>query len=189
MEKELFISTLKEKTGVDNLSERTIDEVASLFLPDFADDASITDDSWKVPVQMVKTMSGQLRHDLSGGINDFKTKFEEESKAAQQKAIADAVAAAKAEWEKEHGGNGGESGSGDSADLDKKIAAAVAKATAEQNKAFETLNKQFGDYMKLVSEREKAQAVTNVRDQIKNYLSAVVLRRMNMPLKSVWRNL
>ena len=172
MEKDLFISTLKEKTGVDNLSERTIDEVATMFLPQFADDSQITDDTWKLPIQMVKTMSGQLRHDLSGGINAFKTQFETDNKAAQEKAIADAIAAAKAEWEKNKGGDGGQGGqqNQNQPDLDARIAEAVAKATGEQAKAFETLSKQFSDYMAQVAEEKKTQTIANVRDQIRDYL-------------------
>ena len=80
MEKELFQTTLLEKAKaannnapIDNLSERTISEVVGMFLPQFADDENITDESWAIPVQMVKTLSGQLRHDTSTGINDFPT--------------------------------------------------------------------------------------------------------------------
>lgn len=172
MEKEKLISTLKEKAGVDNLSDRTIDEVATMFLPQFADDEKITDESWQFPVQMVKTMSGQLRHDLSGGINAFKTQFETDTKAAQEKAIADAVSAAKAEWEKAHPIQEPpkQEPPKTEPDLDAKIADAVAKATTEQVKAFEKLSKQFSDYMAQVEEEKKAVAVNSVREQIKDYL-------------------
>lgn len=177
MEKEALISALKEKTGVDNLSERTIDEVATMFLPQFADDEKITDDTWKLPVQMVKTMSGQLRHDLSGGINDFKTKFEANNKDTQAAAIAKAVADAKAEWEKQHGEGGSDGKDGKGADqgaddLEAKIAAAVAKATETQQKAFEDLNTKFSDYMKQVEEEKKNAFTSNIREQIKSYLLA-----------------
>ena len=166
MEKELFISQLKEKTGVDNLSERTIDEVATMFLPQFADDSKITDETWKFPIQVVKSMSGQLRHDLSGGINDFKTKFENDNKDIQAKAIADAIAAAKAEWEKEHGNQ-------NQPDIDKKIADAIASAmsglTGDEG-AIGKLSKQFSDFLTQVAEEKKTRAIANVRDQIMDYL-------------------
>ena len=171
MEKEALISALKEKSQVDNLSERTIDEVATMFLPTFADDEKITDDTWVLPLQMVKTMSGQLRHDLSGGISAFKNQFETENKAAQEKAIAEAVAAAKAEWEiARQGQEPPKPGPDKNVDLEAKIAEAVAKATGEQTKAFETLSKQFSDYMKQVAEEKRVLAVTNVREQIRNFL-------------------
>lgn len=177
MEKELFISTLKEKTGVDNLSERTIDEVAAMFLPQFADDEKITDDLWKIPVQMVKTMSGQLRHDLSGGINAFKTQFEAENKDAQAKAIADAIAAAKADWEKNHPAPVPPKPEPpkNEPDIDQKIADAMAKAMAGltgEDGALGKLSKQFGDYMAQVAEEKKAQSIATVRDQIRDYLIA-----------------
>ena len=168
MEKEALIQSLKEKSQIDNLSERTIDEVATMFLPQFADDEKITDESWGLPVQMLKTMSGQLRHDLSGGINAFKTQFETENKDAQAKAIADAIAAAKAEWEKNNKPGGAEPPKTE--DLEAKIAEAVAKATGEQTKAFEELSKKFGEYMAQVAEEKKTQTIANTREQLKNYL-------------------
>lgn len=176
MEKELFISTLKGKTGVDNLSERTIDEVAAMFLPQFADDEKITEESWNFPVQVIKTMSGQLRHDLSLGVNTFKTQYEADNKAANAKAIEDAIAAAKAEWEK---GQKAEPTKAEPTktepepDIDKKIADAMAKAMeglAGENGALGKLSKQFSDYMVQVAEEKKAQVVTNARDLIRDYL-------------------
>ena len=167
MDKEALIQTLKEKTGVDNLSERTIDEVATILLPQFADDTKITDESWALPVQMVKTMSGQLRHDLSGGISAFKTQYETEQKAVNEKAVAEAIAAAKEEWEKNHQTPAPQK---PDADIEARIADAVAKATGEQTKAFETLSKQFSDYMKAQEAKEKAATEAGVRSQIRNYL-------------------
>lgn len=171
MEKEALISALKEKAGVDNLSDRTIDEVATLFLPQFADDEKITDESWNFPVQMVKTMSGQLRHDLSEGINDFKIKYEADNKEAQAKAIADAVAAEKAKWEKENPKTKPETKPDreQDQDIDKKIADAVGKAisglTGEEG-AFGKLSKQFSDYLKSQEEKEKTATEDQMRSEI-----------------------
>ena len=176
MEKEALISALKEKSQVDNLSERTIDEVANMFLPMFAEDDKITDDSWKLPVQMVKTMSGQLRHDLSGGINDFKTKFAADNKDAQAKAIADAIAAAKVEWEKANPkpeAKKPEKKEEPNQDVDQKVADAVAKAIAGltgEEGTLGKLSKQFSDFLTQQAEKDKAAAVANVREQIKSYL-------------------
>ena len=41
MEKNLLIQNLKTKAGVDNLSDRTYDEVATLFLSQFAEDDKV----------------------------------------------------------------------------------------------------------------------------------------------------
>ena len=87
MEKNLLIQNLKSKAGVDNLSDRTYDEVATLFLPQFTEDDKITDESYAAPLQVLKTMSGQLRHEVADGITKGKTQWETEQKAAQQKAI------------------------------------------------------------------------------------------------------
>ena len=178
MEKEALIQNLKEKSQIDNLSERTIDEVATLFLSQFAEDDKITDESWNLPVQMLKTMSGQLRHDLSGGINDFKTKFEADNKDAQAKAIADAIAAAKAEWEKNLPKPDPDKGDGEGKnkqpqDVDKKIADALAKAmeslTGDEG-ALGKLSKQFSDFLTQQAEEKKQLSISNVRDQIREYL-------------------
>ena len=169
MEKEALISALKEKAQVENLSERTYDEVATMFLPQFADDGKITDETWNLPVQMVKTMSGQLRHDLSGGISAFKSQFETENKTAQEKAIADAIAAAKAEWEKNNP-KPNTTEPDKKEDLEAKIADAIAKATGEQSKAFEELNKKFSDYIAQVEEEKKTRAIADMRDRVRDYL-------------------
>lgn len=172
MEKEALISALKEKAGVDNLSERTYDEVATMFLPQFADDEKITEETWKFPLQMVKSMSGQLRHDLSGGISAFKTQFETDNKAAQEKAIADAIAAAKAEWEKANGGGNSnqQNQQNNQPDIDQKIADAMAKAisglTGEEG-AIGKLSKQLSDYLTQQAEKEKAATEEQMRSELR----------------------
>ena len=177
MEKELFQSTLLDKAKaannnapIDNLSERTISEVVSMFLPQFADDTKITDESWTLPVQMVKTLSGQLRHDTSLGINDFKTKFETEQKAAMEKAKQDAIDAFKAEWEKTHPK---QEPPKDAGDVDQKVADAVAKAMAGitgDEGAIGKLSKQFSEFLAAQAEKEKAITVANAREQVRDYL-------------------
>lgn len=183
MEKELFQTTLMEKakaannnSPIDNLSERTISEVVNMFLPSFADDTKITDESWKVPVEMVKTMSGQLRHDMSGGIAAFKTQFETEQKAQMEKDKQAAIDAFKAEWEKNHQTTtttSTQETTKTEPDIDKKIADAMAKAmeglTGEEG-ALGKLSKQFSDYLKTQAEKEKAATEADVRSQVREYL-------------------
>lgn len=171
MEKELFLSTLKGKAQVDNLSDRTFDEMAAIWLPQFADDSKITDESWTIPVQMLKTMSGQLRHDVSLGIASGKSQWENDAAAKSQKAIEDAVAKAKEEWLK--GNPTPKPAEKPSEDIDKKIADAIANAmkglTAEDG-AIGKLGKQFSDYMAQVAEERKTQTVESVRSQVRDYL-------------------
>lgn len=172
MEKELFLTTLKGKAQVDNLSDRTYDEVATLWLPQFADDEKITEDSWKLPVQMLKTMSGQVRHEVSTGIAGGKTKWEEEAASAKQKAIDEAIAAAKAEWEKAHPTAKKEGGE-DPKDEPVDVAAEVKKqleALTGEGGAIGKLSKQFSDYLAQQAAKEKAATEASTREQVREYL-------------------
>ena len=174
MEKNLLIENLKTKAGVDNLSDRTFDEVATVFLPQFADDEKITDDSYALPIQMLKTMSGQLRHEVADGITKGKTQWETEQKTAQQKAIEDAIAAAKAEWEKQNPKQETkQEPPKQEPSLEEKIAAAVAKAmegvTGEEG-SIGKLTKQFTDYIAKTEQEKKDALVNKIREDLKSYL-------------------
>lgn len=174
MEKELFITTLKGKAGVDNVSDRSFEEVAGLFLPQFADDEKITDELWNIPVSMIKTMSGQLRHDLSTGINDFKTKSEAEQKAQLEKEKQAAIDAFKAQWEKEHPTPAPKPEEKKTEpDIDAKLAefekTMLAKMTGDDS-AFGKLSKQFSDFMSQVAAEKQAQTEASIREQVKDYL-------------------
>ena len=167
MDKQSFITSLKEKAGVDNISERSYEEVANLFATQFEDDEKVTDETWNVPVQIVKTMSGQNRHDVSAAIKEFKTQSEADQKAAIEKAVAEA----KAEWEKAQ--KGAETTDTDKADVDKKVSdaveAAIAKITGEDG-AFGKLSKQFSDYLASQAAKEKAATEADIRNQVREYL-------------------
>lgn len=177
MEKNLLIQNLKSKAGIDNLSDRTYDEVATVLLPQFADDEKITDESWNLPIQMLKSMSGQLRHEVADGITKGKTQWETEQKAVQQKAIDDAMAAFKAQWEKDHPDpNKSDPNKPDpnaEKTLEEKIAAAVAKAmegvTGEEG-SIGKLTKQFTDYMAKTEQEKKDAIVNKIREDLKSYL-------------------
>ena len=194
MEKELFISTLKGKAEVDNLSERTIEEIATMFLPQFTDDTKVTDESWKLPVQMLKTMSGQLRHDTSEGINAFKTKYESDNKNAQQKAIDDAIAKAKAEWEK----NNGEKEPDDNNGKDEGIEQVLAKAFENYNKKLFGEDGKGGvigsqlnttaEFIKTQTEAQEKAMLGNLGTDLKNFLkeeNATKEFAINLAVKNV----
>ena len=181
MEKIQFQTTLLDKVKaannnvqVDNLSDRSISEIVELFYPSFTDDEKITDESWNVPVQMIKTMSGQLRHDTSAGINAFKTKFEEESKTTNQKAIDDAVAAFKAQWEKDHPTSTPPKPE-DKPDVTKLVAEQVAeqmKALTGEGSEFQKLSKQFSDYLAAQALKDKAASEEELRKQVLKHVIA-----------------
>lgn len=170
MEKELFITTLKGKAGVDNVSDRSFEEVAGLFLPQFEDDEKITDESWNLPVQYIKTMSGQIRHDMSAGIKDFQTRYEAELKAQLEKDKQAAIDAFKAQWEKDHPSTPPKN---EEPDIDNKLAelekTIMGKLTGEGSE-FGKLSKQFGDFMKMMAAEKKAQTEASIREQVKDYL-------------------
>ena len=175
MEKNLLIENLKTKAGVDNLSDRTFDEVATIFLPQFAEDDKITEDSYKLPLQMLKTMSGQLRHEVAEGINKGKSQWETDQKAAQQKAIDDAMAAFKTQWEKDHPTTTPPANDPlkDEKTLEEKITEAVAAAmgglTAEEG-AIGKLTKQFTEYIQKTEQDKKDAIVNKIREDLKDYL-------------------
>ena len=181
MEKIQFQTTLLDKVKaannnaqVDNLSDRTISEIVEMFYPSFTDDEKITDDSWKLPVQMIKTMSGQLRHDTSAGINAFKTNFEEESKTTNQKAIDDAVAAFKAQWEKDHPTPTPPKPE-EKPDVTKLVAEQVAeqmKALTGEGSEFQKLSKQFSDYLAAQALKDKAASEEELRKQVLKHVIA-----------------
>jgi len=178
MEKNLLIQNLKTKAGIDNLSDRTFDEVATLFLPQFAEDDNITDESYAQPLQILKTMSGQLRHEVADGITKGKTQWETEQKTAQQKAIEDAVAAAKAEWEKATQTPKPEDKPEEKPDFAKLVADEVAKLKGEltgDDSALGKLAKQFTDYMAKVEQEKKDAIVNKIREDLKSYLLDVRL--------------
>ena len=175
MEKNLLIQNLKSKAGVDNLSDRTYDEMATLYLPQFTEDDKITDESYAAILQVLKTMSGQLRHDVADGITKGKIQWETEQKAAQQKAIDDAMAAFKAQWEKDHPTQ--EPPKQESpkqepsiddrfAEFEKNL---LAKMTGDDS-AFGKLSKQFTDYMARQEQEKKDALINGIRENLKSYL-------------------
>jgi len=178
MEKNLLIQNLKSKAGIDNLSERTYDEVATVLLPMFADDEKITDESWSLPVQMLKSMSGQLRHEVADGINKGKTQWESEQKTAQQKAVDDAMAAFKAQWEKDHPDVKPAEKPEEKVDVAQLVADEVAKLKGEltgDDSAIGKLAKQFTDYMAKTEQEKKDALVNKIREELKDYLLDVRL--------------
>lgn len=175
MEKNLLIQNLKSKAGVDNLSDRTYDEVATLFLSQFAEDEKVTEETYSIPLQMLKTMSGQLRHDVADGISRGKSQWENEQKTAQQKAIDDAMSAFKAQWEKDHPTNKPPKQTPPQQEktMEEQIAEAVSKAISGitgEDGALGKLTKQFTDYMAKTEQEKKEAFVNKIREDLKSYL-------------------
>lgn len=179
MERETLISNLKTRVGENDfnvISERTLDGLLESFLPMFADDEKVTDETYDLPVKVLKNYAGQYRHDIKEGIAkgvaESKATWETEQKTAQEKAIADAIAKAKEEWEKENPKNKG-NGGGDDKDIDTKISEAISNALSgltDESGAIGKLTKQLGDFINAQVARERAAVVTNTKAELTSFL-------------------
>lgn len=180
MEKETLISNLKSKVGENDfcvLSERTVDNIVESFLPMFADDEKVTDETYALPISVIKSYVGQYRHDVKDGIGkgvaESKSAWETEQKAVQEKAISEAIAKAKGEWEeanqKQKEGKGGEKED----DVAKKIDDAIAKALGGLNGedgAIGKLSKQFSDFLAAQTAKEKAATKAKAKTELHDFL-------------------
>lgn len=94
MEKESLINALKERIGEPDfnaISRRSIETIIEPLLPMFADDEKVTDETYAIPVAMLKSFIGQSRHEIAEGIKGEKARFE----AEKAQAVKDAVEAYK----------------------------------------------------------------------------------------------
>ena len=80
MDKETLVRNLQERIGDSDfgvLSQRTIDSIIEPLLPMFADDASVSDASYELPVNVLKSYIGQYRHDVAEGIRQAQDKIKQ----------------------------------------------------------------------------------------------------------------
>lgn len=185
MEKETLIQGFKERLGgnASVVSDRSYEEIANVALPSFADDSKITDDTWKLPVQMLNTLAGQYRHDVADGIAKGKTQWATENDVANKKIVDEQVAAFKAQWEKGHPSperNGGDNIPAQT-DEDKRKAEMtelVKSILAESNKqlladdgAIGKLSKSMNGFMETYNKQQRETLVSGLQKQVKSYLT------------------
>lgn len=185
MEKESLIEGLRSRLG-DNataVSDRSYDEIAMAALPMFADDDKVTDDTWKVPVQMLSSLVGQYRHDVADGIAKGKDTWTAEQGEANKKAVAEAVAKAKAEWEaslkgKAAGAAAKAEGNDGKKNTNLDILEQVKSLLAENNKqllsadgAIGKLTSSVNGFMENYNKQQKENLESGIRKQIADYLS------------------
>lgn len=94
MEKESLINSLKERIGENDfnaISRRSVETIIEPLLPMFADDEKVTEETYALPVALLKSFIGQSRHELAEGIKAEKQRFESE----KDRAVKDAVEAFK----------------------------------------------------------------------------------------------
>ena len=185
MEKDILISNLRTKVGEDNcksISDKTFEGIAEVYLPLFADDTKITDETWKFPVAALNEFAGQKRHDEKEFAEKFKADYAKEYATQHEKDVAERirVATEKAleEYKKTHpekDGNGG-TGGGNGEDLDKKVNDAVAKALQGLTGADSELGKSLAtisNFVKNQTEREKTETKNRVKADLKKHLLAL----------------
>lgn len=184
MEKDILIQGLRDRIGEDDakvISDKTFDGVATEVLSVFADDSKITEETWKLPVALLKQFAGQKRFDEKAFTEKFKGDYakeyatqhekdvEERIRVATEKAIEDYK---KAHPEKKVDDAGGSGGTGTD-DLEAKVNAAVAKALegitgkdSELSKSLASIN----SFVKSQQEREKTEVLNRVKAQLKDHL-------------------
>ncbi len=186
MEKDILIQGLKDRIGEDDakiISDKTFDGVATEVLGLFADDTKVTDETWKLPVALLKQFAGQKRFDEKNFTEKFKTEYANEFNAQHEKdvetRINTAVAKALEDYKKEHqengGGDGGKGGATEES-LDEKVTKAVTKAMAGLTGAdsdFGKMTATMTNFMKSQLEREKAATLNSVKAELKKHLIAL----------------
>ena len=76
MEIEKIVSTLRERTGQTSLSDRTIQEYANLVKP--AEGTEPDEAFFTLHSGILKSLGGNLSHDVTSQVNAFKTQWEKE---------------------------------------------------------------------------------------------------------------
>ena len=186
MEKDILIQGLKTRIGEDDakiISDKTFDGVATEVLSLFADDTKVTDETWKLPVALLKQFAGQKRFDEKNFTEKFKTEYANEFQTQHEKdvetRINTAVAKALEDYKKEHqengGGDGGKGGASEES-LDEKVAKAVKEAMAGLTGAdsdFGKMTATMNAFMKSQLEREKTATLNSVKSELKKHLVAL----------------
>ena len=180
MDKETLIQNLKTKVGETDfnvLSAQTVDGIITPLLPMFADDEKVNDASYELPVQLLKNYIGQYRHDvkagITAGIDSEKTRLNGEKESA--------IAAFKAQWEKEHPAQGdgvtppaGEpqgTGAGMTADdISKKVDELFAAKLSELTGKDGAIGKLNGLLESQESQR-KAEKISTITKTIEQYIT------------------
>ena len=201
-----MIQEFRTRVGEDNLefiSDQTFESMADVYLPRFADDSKIVDDTWKEPIAALTNFAGQAKASRM----KFAKDFEAQNKTKQQKAIDDAVAAAKAQWEKDHagtGGKGGEGGTGGSGGEGGKggentdVANIVTKALEDYNKKLfgedgksGLLGTQLNATAKFIETQTQAQEqakLASIGNELKNFLKGEKANKdfvINLAVKNI----
>jgi len=177
MEKETLIQNLKAKVGENDfgiLSQRTLDSIVDPILPMFADDEKITDDTYTLPVNMLRSFIGQYRHDLAEGIKSGKTAWEAEQASQREKAVSDAVAKARSEWESAASVKPAEEKPQETAPAQvsaEEITRQVIASLTAKDGALGQLNSTLSSFMEGYKQQQRQAQVSDIRGMLHSYLT------------------
>lgn len=178
MEKEALIEGLKSKVGENDfgvLSGQTVDALVATFLPSFADDDKVTDETWKIPVEVVKNYAGQYRHDLATKTAEEKARLAKENENLAKSLAEKQIEEFKAEWAKTHNAkpaNENNDGNNEKSDVEKALEAYNIKLFGEDGKGGLIGGKlsETSDFIASSKKAIEAEKISNIKKQLKDYL-------------------
>lgn len=178
MEKEALIEGLKSKVGENDfgvLSGQTVDALVATFLPSFADDDKVTDETWKIPVEVVKNYAGQYRHDLATKTAEEKARLAKENENLAKSLAEKQIEEFKAEWAKTHNtkpANENNDGNNEKSDVEKALEAYNIKLFGEDGKGGLIGGKlsETSDFIASSKKTIEAEKISNIKKQLKGYL-------------------
>lgn len=80
---------MTERLGTTGLSERTISEYVDNILPTITSDEQVNDAFWGVHTKILKSLEGNLNHDVANRVNAFKSEWEKNNPKPQDPAPKD----------------------------------------------------------------------------------------------------
>lgn len=172
MEKESLISSLKERIGENDfnaISRRSVETIIEPLLPMFADDEKVTEETYALPVALLKSFIGQSRHDIAEGIKAEKQRYESE----KDQAVKDAVEAFKKTLEKEPPKDDKKDVKDGTPDFDamveQKFNAMLAGLTGEDG-AIGKLSKSLNTFINDYNARQARERTDNMKTRVKEAL-------------------
>lgn len=180
MEKEILIQNLRERLGADKasvISEKSFDAFGEMWKDRFADDAKITDDTWKEPLTILSQFAGQKRHDDASFAQRYQNDYDAKMKAEWEKKIEAAKAAAIEAYKKEQDG-GNESKNGGIDDngaksmeeiIAEKVAQSIGKLTSEEGEIGK-LSKLISGFIEESNKRDRTAQLKTTKSNLAEYL-------------------
>ena len=84
MEKEQLLSEMTGRLGTTGLSERTVSEYVDNIMPTITSDEQVNDAFWDMHTRILKSVEGNLNHDVANRVNTFKAEWEKANPKKQE---------------------------------------------------------------------------------------------------------